>query len=265
MTDKKQDMTFLEHLEELRWHLIRAFISIVLFATLAFVYKDIIFDKIILAPKNSNFITYHWFCNLSNWLNVPALCLNIEPLQIINIKLTGQFTSHINISIVAGLILAFPYVFWEIWRFIKPAFYENEMKHARGAVLVSSLLFLTGTLFGYFIIVPLSVQFLGSYNISDQVLNQINLNSYIGTLTSIVMASAITFELPVVIFFLSKAGLVSSSFLKRYRKHAIVLILIVAAIITPPDVFSQILVSLPLYALYEVGIIISKKIEKSAR
>ena len=264
MANQKQDMTFLEHLEVLRWHLIRSIVAIVVFSTIAFIYKDIIFDKIILAPKNSDFITNQWLCSIGNWLNIPVLCINAKPFQIINIKMAGQFTSHINISLVAGLIIAFPYVFWEIWRFIKPAFYDNEKKHARGAVLTSSLLFIAGVLFGYYLIVPLSVNFLGSYTISNQILNQINLNSYIGTLTSIVLASAIAFELPIVIYFLSKLGIISSTFLKRYRKHAIIIILIVAAIITPPDVFSQVLVSFPLYLLYEVGIVISKKIEKPA-
>jgi sec-independent protein translocase protein TatC len=174
--------------------------------------------------------------------------------------MAGQFSTHIMVSIVAGFIVAFPYVFWEIWRFIKPALHSNEKKHARGAVFFSSLLFLTGVLFGYFVIVPLSVHFLGNYSVSEQVLNQINLGSYISTVTSVVLAAGIIFELPVIIFFLSKAGLVTPSFLRKYRKHAIVLILILAAIITPPDVFSQILVSLPLILLYEIGILISKRI-----
>ena len=174
--------------------------------------------------------------------------------------MAGQFSTHIMVSLVVGFIMAFPYVFWEIWSFIKPALYSNEQKHARGAVLFSSLLFILGVLFGFYIIVPLSLDFLGSYNVSSQVLNQINLDSYISTFTSVVLASGVVFELPIVIYFLSKAGIVSPEFLKAYRKHAIVIILIIAAIITPPDVFSQILVSLPLILLYEIGIVISKRI-----
>ena len=259
---EKKEMTFLEHLEELRWHLVRSAISIVVLSTVAFIFKNIIFDKIILAPKNPAFITNRLLCEFGEWMDITALCINSVPIQLININLTGQFTTHINISLVAGLILAFPYVFWEIWRFIKPALYEKELKHSRGAVIITSLLFLTGILFGYFIIVPLSTDFLSTYQVSSEVVNQITLKSYISTVTSITLAGGIAFELPVLIYVLSKVGIVSAAFLKKYRKHAIIVILILAAIITPPDVFSQILVSIPLYALYEVGVVISKKIER---
>jgi len=265
MAEEKKELTFLEHLEELRWHLVRSALSIVILAAAAFIFKDIIFDKIILAPKNPDFITNRLLCEFGNWMEIPALCINSVPFQLININLTGQFTTHINISIVAGLILAFPYVFLEIWRFIKPALHDKELKHTRGAVFISTLLFITGVLFGYFIIVPLSTDFLGSYQVSADVLNQINLKSYISTITSISLAGGVAFELPVLIYILSKAGLVNSSFLKKYRKHSIIVILIIAAIITPPDVFSQILVALPLYALYEVGIVIAKNIERKRK
>jgi len=258
---KEKDMSFLDHLEELRWHLIRAFSFIFIIAIAAFIFNDIVFDKIILAPKNPEFYTNKLLCQLGTLVNIPKLCINTEPFQIISIKMAGQFTMHITTSIFAGIILGFPYLFWEFWRFIKPALYEKEVKHSRGAVTVSSFLFLLGVLFGYFIIAPLSVHFLGSYSISDEVLNQINLKSYIGTITSVTLASGITFELPVLIYFLSKTGLVSPSFLKKYRRHAIIVILILAATITPPDIFSLILVTFPLIILYEVGILISKKVQ----
>ena len=174
--------------------------------------------------------------------------------------MAGQFTMHITTSIFAGIVIGFPYLFWEFWRFIKPALYENEAKHSRGAVFFSSMLFTLGVLFGYFVIAPLSIHFLGSYNVSDQVINQINLKSYIGTITSVTLAAGVTFELPVLIYFLSKAGIVTPDFLKKYRRHSVIVILILAATITPPDVFSLILVTFPLLILYEVGIIISKKI-----
>lgn len=261
MTGKK-DMTFLEHLEELRWHLIRAFSAVILVAIVAFVFKNIVFDQIILAPKNPAFFTNQLLCKLGDMVAIPKLCINAEPFQLISIKMAGQFTMHITTSIFAGIIVAFPYIFWEFWRFLKPALYEKEVKHTRGAVSISSLLFLTGVLFGYFIIAPLSVHFLGSYNVSSEVINQINLKSYIGTITSVTLASGVTFELPVLIYFLSKAGLVTPEFLVRYRRHAIVLILILAATITPPDIFSLILVTFPLLILYEAGILISKKIVK---
>lgn len=253
-------MTFLEHLEELRWHIIRAVVSVFVLAVAAFIFKDIIFDKIILAPKDPSFLTNRLLCRLGEMVDIAALCINNTPFEIINIKMAGQFTTHITISLIAGVIMAFPYIFWEFWRFFRPALYENEYSHARGAVISSSLLFLTGVLFGYFVLAPLSIHFLSSYSVSDQVSNQIFLRSYIGTITSISLASGVVFELPIVIYFLSRIGLITPAFLKKYRKHSIVVILIVAAIITPPDIFSQILVCLPLLALYEIGIVISKRV-----
>lgn len=258
----QNEMSFLDHLEVLRWHLIRSILAIILFAILAFIFHGIIFDIILLAPKTPDFITNQLLCKLGNYMGTDVLCINAKPFQIINIKMAGQFSTHISVSLVIGLVLGFPYLFYEFWRFIEPALYENEKKNSRGAVFFSSFLFLLGVLFGYYVITPLSVHFLGSYNVSEQVLNQINLGSYISTLTSVVLASGIIFELPILILFLSKAGLITPAFLKKYRKHSIVLILILSAIITPPDIFSQVLVSLPLAILYETGIIISKKITK---
>ena len=176
--------------------------------------------------------------------------------------MAGQFSTHIMVSLVAGVILGFPYVFWEFWRFLKPALYEKEQKHARYAVFTASVLFGLGVLFGYYLIVPLSVHFLGSYNVSSEVMNQINLGSYISTVTSVVLAAGVIFELPVVIYFLSKVGLVTPKMLRKYRKHSLVIILALSAIITPPDVFSQVLVSLPLLVLYEIGIRISARIQR---
>ncbi|MFA8434002.1 MAG: twin-arginine translocase subunit TatC [Marinifilaceae bacterium] len=259
---EENEMSFLEHLEVLRWHLVRSFIAVFIFAIVAFAFYDIIFDKIILAPKNSEFFTNRVLAKLGELVNVPALAINQTPFQVININLAGQFATHISVSLVVGLILGFPYLFFEFWQFVKPALYSNEKKHARGSIFYTSFLFAAGVLFGYYIITPLSVHFLGSYNVSDQVLNQINLKSYISSVTSIVLASGVIFELPVLIFFLSKIGLVTPQFLKKYRKHSVILILILSAIITPPDVFSQILVCLPLMVLYEIGIGISKRVYK---
>jgi sec-independent protein translocase protein TatC len=257
---EEHEMTFLEHLEELRWHLIRIFIAVVSGAVIAFMFKNIIFDHIILAPNNPAFITNRLLCQFSEIVNVPALCINQIPIELISIKMSGQFTTHINISIVAGLIIAFPYIFWEFWSFFKPALYEKERKYARGAVFSASLLFMLGISFGYFVIIPLSINFLGTYSVSDIVTNQININSYIGSVTSVALASGITFELPIVVFFLARIGVVTPEFMKKYRRHAIVVILVVAAIITPPDVFSQILVTLPLLVLYEVSIFIAGRV-----
>lgn len=256
----EREMTFLEHLEELRWHLIRSLIAVVTGAVVAFIFKDIIFDHIILAPNNPGFITNRLLCRLAEIVNTPALCINQTPIELISIKMSGQFTTHINISLVSGLIIAFPYIFWEFWSFFRPALYEKERRHARGAVFFASLLFMIGILFGFFVIIPLSINFLGSYSVSDLVTNQININSYIGSVTSVALAAGITFELPIVAFFLARIGVVTPEFMRKYRKHAIVIILVLAAIITPPDVFSQILVTLPLLVLYEVSIFIAARV-----
>jgi sec-independent protein translocase protein TatC len=258
--NNEAEMSFLDHLEILRWHLIRSAVAIVILAIVAFIFHDFIFNTIILAPKTPGFITNSLLCKFGTYIDVQTLCINSKPFQVININMAGQFSTHIMVSMIAGFIIAFPYVFWEIWSFVRPALHTNEKRHARGAVFFSSLLFILGVLFGYYIIVPLSVHFLGSYSVSDQVLNQINLGSYISTVSSVVLASGVIFELPVIIYFLSKAGLITPVFLKQYRKHAVVVILVVSAIITPPDIFSQILVALPLFMLYEVGIIISKRV-----
>lgn len=174
--------------------------------------------------------------------------------------MAGQFTTHITISIIVGLVIGFPYVFYQFWKFIKPALYIKERKYARLSVFYASSLFSLGVLFGYFLIVPLSIHFLGTYNVSDQILNQINLKSYISSVNSIILASGVIFELPIIIYFLSKVGIITPITLKKYRKHSLIGMLIVSAIITPPDVFSQVLVCLPLIILYEIGIKISKRI-----
>jgi sec-independent protein translocase protein TatC len=176
--------------------------------------------------------------------------------------MSGQITTHITVAMVAGLIIAFPYVLWEFWKFFKPALHTNEKETAKGAVLITSLLFFVGVLFGYFALAPLSIHFLSTYNVSPDVVNQINIRSYIGTLTSICLATGLVFELPIIIYFLTKVGLITPAFLIKYRKHSIVVIFIIAAIITPPDVFSQMLVSIPLLILFEVGILISKRVMK---
>jgi len=261
MAEKNEnEMSFLEHLEVLRWHLIRAFLGILVFAIIAFIFKDIVFNKIILAPKMPEFITNRLLCEFGRMINILKLCINSRPLEVISIKMAGQFTMHIMVSLIAGFVVSFPYVFNEFWRFIVPALYSKEKNHARGAVFYSSALFILGVLFGYFVIVPLSVHFLGSYSVSDQVTNQINLISYVSTIASVVLAAGIIFELPILVYFLTKAGLVTPEFLRKYRKHSLVLILALSAIITPPDIFSQVLVAFPLIILYEAGIRISRKI-----
>ncbi len=258
-------MSFLEHLEELRWHIVRSAIAIVVLAATAFIFSRFIFDQIILAPKNPDFFTNRALCKFAEIVNTPSLCINEKHLEIQSIKMAGQFSSDIMISLIVGLILAFPVVAWEMWRFIAPALYEKERKHARGSVVAVSFLFLLGAAFGYYLIVPLSVHFLGGYNVSEEVINRIDLNSYVSTVAYIPLATGVIFELPVLMIFLTKVGIVNPSFLIKYRKHAYIVLLILSAIITPPDVFSQILVVLPLGLLYEVSIMLTKRTAKKHR
>jgi sec-independent protein translocase protein TatC len=265
------EMSFLEHLEELRWHIIRSLIAIVIFMIVAFVFKQVLFDTILLAPSKPEFITNRSLCHLGHFLhdkgiarNPETLCINkANQFKLISIKMSGQITTHIIVALVAGIILAFPFVIREFWAFFRPALHSNEAKHARGAVLSSTLLFFTGVLFGYFMLAPLSIHFLTSYQVSPDVENQINIRSYIGTLTSVCLATGLVFELPIIAFFLTKIGIITPAFMRKYRKHSIVVIFIVAAIITPPDVFSQTLVAIPLLLLYEVSIFISAGVMRS--
>jgi sec-independent protein translocase protein TatC len=254
------EMSFWDHLEVLRWHLIRSIIAVLVFTSLGLIFKDFIFDNIILAPKRADFITNRILCWLGQKINIDYFCVNDLNLKIINTELTGQFTMHLNVSIIGGLILAIPFILWEIWRFIKPALKEKERKHSKAFVFVTSALFFSGVLFAYFVVVPLMVNFLGKYKVSETVDNYVNLSSYVSTVTNLTFAVGCVFEFPVLVYFLTKIGILNPSFLKKYRRHTIVVILIVAAIITPPDMFSQILVSIPLYLLFEMSIYISKRV-----
>ena len=256
------EMSFLEHLEELRWHIIRSMLAVLIFMIAAFIFKNFIFDNMIMGPRKPTFFTNRILCHLGELLNTSALCINQKQFNLINIKMSGQLTTHIAVSMVAGIILAFPVILWEFWKFFKPALHSNEAKHAKGAVFAASMLFFTGVLFGYYMLAPLSIHFLSSYEISPDVVNQINVRSYIGTLSSICLATGLVFELPIIAFFLTKVGLITPTFLRKYRKHAIVVIFILAAIITPPDIFSQTLVAIPLLILYEVSIVISGRVMK---
>ncbi len=253
-------MSFLEHLEVMRWHLLRSLAAVVILALVAFVFKEIVFDRIILAPKEPEFLTNRWLCQLGEILGLKRICINQDPFSLQTVKMAEQFSMHIIVSLVAGIVVAFPYIFWEFWRFIIPALYDKEKRTASGAVFYTSLLFILGVAFGYYIIAPLSVNFLGNYKVSESVISAPTLRSYVQTVTSVVLAAGIVFQLPILVYFLSKVGLVTPDFLKRYRRHSIILIITLSAIITPPDIFSQILVAFPLMILYEVGIGISRRI-----
>jgi sec-independent protein translocase protein TatC len=257
------EMSFLDHLEELRWHVIRSISAILIFTIVGFVYVQWIFNNVILAPAKSDFWTWRMLCKLGNAIGKQdLLCIKDIPLELQSRFMTGQFTITIVAGLVIGLILAFPYVIWEIWRFIKPGLHLRERQNSTGAVAIISGLFAAGVSFGYFVIAPLMVYVMVNYRISDMIINQFDITSYVSTFVALVVGSGLLFQLPVVIYFLSRFGIVTPKFLRHYRKHSIVIILIVAAIITPPDPLSQILISLPLYLLFEISILISARVEK---
>lgn len=256
----EREMSFLDHLEELRWHLIRSLIAIMVFAVGAFLIPDIIFGVILLGPSKIDFITYQMLCKFSQVLQSDAFCIEELPFIIQSRQMTGQFAMHITSSFVIGLLCAFPYAFWEIWRFIKPGLYPREKKAASGATFYVSFLFIMGVLFAYFIVTPVSVYFLANYQIDPSIQNEFDIVSYLTTVIMINLAGGILFQLPIVVYFLTKAGLVTPQLMRTYRKHAIIIILILGAMITPPDPFSQILISLPLFGLYQVSILISKRV-----
>jgi sec-independent protein translocase protein TatC len=263
--EEENGMSFLDHLEQLRWHLLRSISAILVFMVLAFLSKSFVFGQVILGPSKVDFITYRVLCQLSDFFSLPALCIEKLPFIIQSRQMTGQFSMHITSSLVVGLIASFPYVFWEVWRFISPGLYDKEKNAARGAVFFVSLLFFLGASFGYFILSPLSINFLSNYQLDPSIANEFDITSYVSTLSMLVLASAVMFQLPIVIYFLTQAGLVSSLMLKTYRRHAIVVILVLSALITPPDVISQILIAMPILVLYEAGIIIAKRLEKKRR
>ncbi|MFM8431367.1 MAG: twin-arginine translocase subunit TatC [Bacteroidota bacterium] len=258
------EMSFLQHLEALRWHLVRAAAVIVVLALAWFFMKELLFDGILLAPKDPNFITYRGLCKLSDQLGLgDELCVKAIPFSLIATDISSQFTTHMWLAFLAGIITGFPYLVWELWRFIKPALHAKERKYAQGIVFYISFLFLTGIAFGYYIITPMTVNFLGTYQVSAQVQNMITLDSFISTVSTMTLITGIVFELPVVVYFMTKIGLLTARFMREYRRHAVVIILIIAAIITPTsDVTTLVMVALPLYFLYEISIFVSAYVNR---
>ena len=260
----KDEMSFLDHLEELRWHLIRSVLAIVIVATVAFIFKDFIFDVLLFGPKNKDFVTYRWFCSLSQTLGQgSSFCIEELHFRIQSRTVAGQFSAHLWTSVLAGFIVSFPYIIYEFWKFISPGLYEKERKNARGFIFVASILFFIGVLFGYYIVTPLSINFLGNYSVSSEIFNDFDLSSYIGLLRASVLAAGIIFELPIIIYFLTRIGVVTPEFLRKNRKISLVLVLSLSAIITPPDIASQIIVSIPILILYEVSIVIAKIVTRN--
>jgi sec-independent protein translocase protein TatC len=263
LAEKKEDASFWEHAEVLRKFLIRSIIAVIGLSIAAFFFKDFIFNTIILSPRNQDFITYRLFCKLGTLVNLDSLCIGGFDFKLINLTLAGQLRWHIIISLIAGFIVAFPYILWLLWRFVRPALSAQEIKSARVTAFYIFLLFIIGLFFGYFIILPLSVYFLATYELSPLITNQITISSYISTVNVIPLSTAVIFELPAMVYFLAKIGILNVSFLRKYRKHSFVVILIIAAIITPStDAFTLALVALPLYLLYEISILIAARVEK---
>ena len=261
--EPKAEMSFLDHLEALRWVILKSISAIIIGGTVAYIYSDFVWNSILLAPKSHDFWTSRMLIKLGDYFGYKSDGLMGKPLQLINFDLSGQFMVDVWTAIIAGFIIAFPYVMYQFWSFIKPALYENERRHASGAVIIMSGLFFIGVLFGYYLIVPFSLDWLAGYSISSEVINQINILSYISSVTSIVIAGGVAFELPVLVYFLSTIGILTPKFLRKYRRHSYVVLLIIAAIITPPDVLSQMIVSVPLIILFEVSIFISARVEKA--
>ncbi len=262
--DEGQEMSFIEHLEELRWNIIRAVGSILVFTILGWVFREEVYHYIILAPKDVDFWTYRMMCKLGTAVGAEGLCIDKIDFELQAIGVGEQFSVALTSAVIIGLIFAFPYAFWEIWRFIRPGLKKYERKAARGAVFYVTFLFFLGVLFGYYIVTPLALNFLANFKLDESIINEFSIGSYIGTVATLTLACGLAFQLPVIVFVLSRIGILTPSFMREYRRHSVIVILIVAAIITPsPDIYSQILVAMPLMLLYEISIVVSGRVERA--
>lgn len=261
------EMSFLDHLEDLRWHLIRSTVALLIAGIVAFCFPGILFDVIIFGPTEMTFPTYQWLCDMSQLIGIEdtTFCADKFPFDLQNRTVAGQFSAHIWTAIYAGFIIAFPYVLYQLWRFISPGLKTNERKNSRGFIIIASVLFFIGVLFGYYVITPLSFNFLANYSISDLVVNDFDLNSVIAVVRSSALAAGIVFELPIIIYFLTKVSLVTPRILRKYRKYALVIVLIISAVITPPDIASQVIVAVPILVLYQVSIFISRIVVRNQK
>jgi len=255
MSEQKQ-MSFLQHLDELRWRLVRIAIAIICVGVVIWIFQEWIMNHLFLSLKDKDFISFKLMCK---YLNV---CVEDTSVKMQSMTMSGQFNYAMTMCIMGGIIVSSPYIFYQIWAFVKPGLKQNELKAAKGLVFFVSLCFITGILFGYFVVAPLTVQFFSSFQISSSIENNFTISSYMGTVISTVFYTGLLFLLPIASFILAKIGLIDAAFLKKYRRHAIVVILILAAVITPPDILSQIIVSIPIIGLYEIGILVAKRVEK---
>lgn len=262
VSNDPKEMSFLEHLEELRWTLVRSAMAVCVGFVLAFVYKTFLFEQVVLAARDPQFITYRAFCWLGSHLGMPGMCITELGFTLQNLPVSGQFMTHLTVAFVVGIILAFPYLLWELWRFVAPGLRPSERGAIRGTLVVASLLFALGVLFGYYLLAPLSVQFFGGYKVSESVANNFALDSFIAIVTQVTLWTGLVFQLPLVVMFLTRIGLIGPAVLRTYRRHGYVGILIISAVLTPPDVISQLLVSGPLILLYEISIGLSARVER---
>jgi len=265
------EMSFFEHLEALRWHLIRAALAIVVFACVAFAYYDEIFAGVIMAPTKPHFWAYRMMCDmgaffqsiLPSMFNAADFCVTSIKVNLINTEMAGQFTLKINSSLMIGLVLGIPYLFWELWRFIKPALHEKERKAATGFVFYASLLFVLGVLFGYFIITPLSIRFLAGFIVSSDIQNLFSIDSYISSVATLTLATGVVFQLPILVYIVASLGFLTPKLMRSSRRYAIVVILIIAAVVTPtPDALTMTVVAIPLFVLYELSIVVAGVVER---
>lgn len=261
--EEKAEMSFVEHLEVLRGHLFRSALAIAAGAVVFIIYNKFFVREVLMGPTHADFPTYKWLCKAGHAIGLgDAMCMKDIGLKMQSTSVSGQFSMYFTLIFVGGIIVAFPYIFWEFWRFVKPALTKKELSKTRGVIFWVSLLFFLGILFGYFVIAPYTVNFFANFQLDDNIENRWTITSYIDTLVPLILGTGLAFQLPLVMFFLAKVGLMSPVFLRRNRKYAIVVILILAGIITPPDVISQVICTIPLMLLYEISIWLTVKVEK---
>lgn len=260
------EMSFIEHLDELRKHLFRSAVAVALGAIVMAIYSNFIVKKVLMGPTHKEFPTYGYLCSLSQRLGLGSkLCMTQINVRMQSTDVTGQFNIYFNIILIGGFILAFPYVFWQFWKFTKPALTSKELKNTRGVIFWVSTLFFTGVFFGYFVIAPYTINFFSNFSIDDNIQNIWTISSYFNTIVPLILGAGLAFQLPLVMFFLAKIGVVSAAWLRSVRKYAILIMLIVAGIITPPDMLSQIVCTIPLMLLYEISILLVVKVEKKEK
>jgi len=263
-SESKTEMSFIQHIDELRKHIFRSVIAIVLGSVVIAYFNHFVVRKILMGPAHNDFLTYKLLCKAGKYFGLAdTLCLQTIQINIQSNTVSGQFNVFLNIILIGGFILAFPYVFWQFWKFVKPALKKNELKNTRGVIFWVSTLFFIGVLFGYFIIAPYTINFFASFSLDDNIQNIWTIASYFNTIVPLILGSGLAFQLPLVLYFLSKIGVVSAVFLRKYRRHAILIIVIFVSIITPPDMLSTIICSIPLILLYEISIFLSNRVEKN--